>query len=122
DRIRTLTLCPSHRATNRLDGILKINPAGKFRTQPKRHPRRCDSDDCKLDPSDILQDEGLDLREWMLRIRKFAGWSSLQDCVGGEHRHCRSSQRLHKRFGPPVELMIANDPRVVLEIIEQIDH
>ena len=113
-----LTLCPRDRAPDRLNRILKIDPVSKFRSKPKRHARRRDSDNGKLDPLDLLQNERLNFREWMFRIGKFAGWFSLEHCVRSQHWHCRTLQRLLKRLHSPVELMIADNPCVVFEMIE----
>ena len=58
----------------------------------------------------------------MFRIRKFARGLSLQYRVRSQHRHCRSLQRLVKCLNSPIEFVIANDPRIVIEMIKQIDH
>ena len=101
---------------------MKIDPASKFWSKPKRHPRRRDSDDGKLDPDNLLQNERLNFRERMFRIRKFAGWFSFERCVRSQHWHCRALQYLLKRLHSPVELMVADNPCVAFEMIEQIDH
>src|SRR6266508_1464620 len=122
NRICALSLRFRDRAPDGLNWILKIDPVGKFRSKPKRHPRRCDSDNSKLDPGNLLQNERLNPGEWVFCIGKFAGWFSFEYCVRTQHRHCRTLQYLLKRLHSPVELMVADNPRVVFEIIEQIDH
>ena len=61
-------------------------------------------------------------RERIFRIRNFAARFSFEQRVRGQDRHCRSLQRVFKRLNPPIKFMIADHPRVVFEMIEQIDH
>ncbi len=58
----------------------------------------------------------------MFRIGNRAGRLSIQDRVRRQHRHLRSPQRACKRLDSPIEFVIANNPRVVFEMIKQIDH
>ena len=102
--------------------MLKIDPARKFRPKPERHSRRRHSDNCNLDSSNFFQDVRLNSRERIFRIGKFAGRFSFQQRVCGQDRHCRSLQRVFKRLNPPIKFMVADHPRVVFKMIEQIDH
>ena len=77
-----------NRAAHGVNGVLKANAAGEFRRKPKRHPRRGDPDDRKLDPRDVLQNERLNFREWMFRVGKFPRELSFQDRVRSQHGHC----------------------------------
>ena len=58
----------------------------------------------------------------MFCIGKFARRLSLQYRIRSQHWHRRSLQSLVKHLDSPIEFMIANDPSVVPEMIEQIDH
>src|SRR5436190_9397829 len=122
NRVCAFALCSRDRATDGLDGMLKLNSTSKLRAKPKRHARRCNSNNRNFDSSDLLQDKGLDFCERMLRIRKFTGRLALQQRVRSQDWHCRSLQGLLKRRDSPVELMIADNPCVVFEMIEQVDH
>src|SRR5262249_17283064 len=81
DRVCTLSLCSCDCAADRFDRILKFNATCEFWSQPKRDSRSGNANDCELDPCDVLQNERLNLREWMLRIRKCASRLTIQDCV-----------------------------------------
>src|SRR5262245_9161372 len=100
----------------------KIKSPGKFRPKPKRHPGRCDADDCDLDSSNLLQNGRLNFYKWVLRVWKFTGRFSFHQYVRGKDRHVRSLQCILKAFHPPIEFMIADDPSIVFEMVEQIDH
>ena len=58
----------------------------------------------------------------MLGIQTIAGRNPFHRHVGRQHRHCRSSQRVGEYVDAPVEFMIADDPRVVFQVVKQIDH
>src|SRR6266566_6511948 len=116
------TLCSHNRATDRLDRLLKIDSPGKFPRKPKRHPGCRDPYDRQFDPRDFLQNGRLNFCVWMFRIGKFARRLPLQHRVHSQHRHSRSLQSLVKWLDSPIEFVIANDPRVVSEMIKQIDH
>src|SRR6266436_1111711 len=122
NRICPFTLCSCYRATNGFDRLLKIDSPRKFARKPKRHPRRRDPNDRKLNPREFLQDEWVDFCERMFRIGKLARRLSLQYRIRSQHWHRRSLQSLVKRFDPPIEFVIANDPGVVTKMIKQINH
>src|SRR5947199_5787458 len=58
----------------------------------------------------------------MIRIGKVARRLSVQGRVHSKHLHSRSLESLVKWLDSPIEFVIANDPRVVSEMIKQIDH
>ena len=76
-----------------------------------------------LDPCDFLQNERLNFCKWMFRIRKFAGRFSFQStCSQPELALLDLCNACSKRLDSPIEFVIADDPGVVFEMIEQIDH
>src|SRR6516162_8682645 len=52
----------------RLNRMSKINPDRKLPRKPKRHARRCDSDNSDFDARNLLNEEWLNLCERMLGI------------------------------------------------------
>jgi hypothetical protein len=122
DRIGSFVFCFPDGAANRLNRILKIDPSDKFRSKPKRHTRRRDSNDRDFNSCDLLHDIGLNFRERIFRIRNFASPSSFHQRIRGQHRHRRFFNGMQKRFDAPVKLVVANDPSVVFQMIEQVDH
>src|SRR5438093_11030869 len=98
--------------------MLKIKPGGKLSRKPERHPGRRNPDDREFDPRDFLDDVWPNFCQRMFGIREFARGLAFQYSVGSQHRHRRTLQSLVERLDCPIELMIANDPRVVFKMIE----
>ena len=72
NRIRAFSDRVCDRAPHRLNRILKIKSTGKLRPEPKRHARRCDSNNRDPDSVDFLQQIRPDLGELVLRICELA--------------------------------------------------
>jgi hypothetical protein len=58
----------------------------------------------------------------MFCIAKIAGGDSIQRDIRRQHWHFRSCQHVQKYLDAPIKFVIAHDPGVVFEIIEQVDH
>jgi len=56
------------------------------------------------------------------RIQDFAAGFSFHRHVRCQHRHFGFCQRVHERLHAPIEFVIADDPGVVIQMIEKIDH
>ena len=58
----------------------------------------------------------------MTRIIEDASRLSFEKRVGRQHRHFRSLDGAQKRLDAPIELVVTDDPGVVAQEIEEIDH
>ena len=122
NRLCPVTLRLRDRAADWFHRVFKIEAADKFRAKPKRHSRRRHPDNGDFDPIDFLQDIRPNFCEWISRIQNFAAGFSFPRHVRCHHRHFGFCQRVHERLHAPIEFVIANDPGVVFQIIEEIDH
>ena len=120
DRICAVLFCFDHPAAHWFDRIFKIKTANEFRPEPKRHSRSCHSDDRDSDSIELFQNVRLNLRE---RIRRnLAAAFSFHRHVRRQYRHFRFHERVQERLHAPIELVITDDPGVVFQMIEKINH
>ena len=103
-------------------GFWKSDPVDKLRRKPKRHSGSREANNRDLDSGDFLQEEGLDFREGVTRITEVAGGFALEQGIGRQDRHGGALDGMKEGFDAPVELVIANDPGIVPEQVEELDH
>jgi hypothetical protein len=78
-------------------------------------PRSGESDEGEPEAGHLLHQVGFEPREGALG-------GSVNPAVAGEDGHGGKLHRLRERLDAPVELVIADDPRIVPQRIEQADH
>ncbi len=109
----------AEQAAQRLDGVEHLEAGEVFRRQPGGERRSGGADDGEADAGDFLDEPWADLGE---RAGGEAERLALDAGVAGEDGHFRCADAGGEGVRAPIELVVADDPGVVVEGVEAADH